>query len=221
MASVPCTDVQARPTKFVDVTSWTLDECQQLVPPFEAAFQAHKECVAARWETPDRSPVARRPAWSMAVPAGSAAVSSRLWEDLLPPRGPGTRGRHGLEQSPSGDACPPPPLPGSTPRLGRCHRPLPARPGPAARCCRGRRGHGGPAPGGRASACRRRSRCGVDLPLLPMTRDGTTDRPPPKPCGTDDVGERQDKGPHGKKRPARQCRPHHRVSEYDVRRACS
>ena len=41
MASVRCTDVQARPTEFLDLTSLTLDEFQLLVPPFEAAFQAH------------------------------------------------------------------------------------------------------------------------------------------------------------------------------------
>ena len=37
MASVRFTDVQARPTEFLDFTSLTLDEFQQLVPPFEAA----------------------------------------------------------------------------------------------------------------------------------------------------------------------------------------
>jgi hypothetical protein len=41
MASVQFTDVQARPTEFLDCTSLTLDELQQLVPPFEAAFHAH------------------------------------------------------------------------------------------------------------------------------------------------------------------------------------
>src|SRR5262245_25306758 len=41
MASVRFTDVQTRPTEFLDLTSLTLDEFQQLVPPFEAAFQAH------------------------------------------------------------------------------------------------------------------------------------------------------------------------------------
>src|SRR5882724_4629213 len=41
MASVQFTDVQARPTEFLDFTSVTLDEFQVLVPPFEAAFQAH------------------------------------------------------------------------------------------------------------------------------------------------------------------------------------
>jgi hypothetical protein len=33
--------VQVRPTEFLDFTSLTLDEFQQLVPPFEAAFHAH------------------------------------------------------------------------------------------------------------------------------------------------------------------------------------
>src|SRR5262252_6162690 len=41
MASVQFTDVQSRPTEFLDFTSLTLDEFQLLVPPFEAAFQAH------------------------------------------------------------------------------------------------------------------------------------------------------------------------------------
>jgi hypothetical protein len=41
MASVRFLDVQARPTEFLDFTSLTLDEFQQLLPPFETAFQAH------------------------------------------------------------------------------------------------------------------------------------------------------------------------------------
>src|SRR5260370_17822849 len=41
MASIRFTDVQSRPTEFLDFTSVTPDEFQQLVPPFEAAFQAH------------------------------------------------------------------------------------------------------------------------------------------------------------------------------------
>src|SRR5262249_47412351 len=39
MASVQFTEVQARPTEFLDFTSLTLDEFQLLVPPFEAAFE--------------------------------------------------------------------------------------------------------------------------------------------------------------------------------------
>src|SRR4029453_9110178 len=41
MASLRFTDVQARPTEFLDFTSLTLEEFQTLVPPFEAAFQTH------------------------------------------------------------------------------------------------------------------------------------------------------------------------------------
>ena len=41
MAGVRFADLQDRPTEFLDLTSLTLDEFQQLVPPFEAAFQAH------------------------------------------------------------------------------------------------------------------------------------------------------------------------------------
>src|SRR6266849_1853076 len=39
MASVRFADLQSRPTEFLDFTSLTLDEFQQLVPPFEDAFQ--------------------------------------------------------------------------------------------------------------------------------------------------------------------------------------
>ncbi|MGE0278932.1 MAG: transposase family protein [Nitrospiraceae bacterium] len=42
MAGVQFTDVQARPLEFLEMTSLTRDEFQQLIPPFEAAFQAHR-----------------------------------------------------------------------------------------------------------------------------------------------------------------------------------
>jgi Helix-turn-helix of DDE superfamily endonuclease len=41
MASVRYADVASRPTEFLDFTSLTLEEFQLLLPPFEAAFQAH------------------------------------------------------------------------------------------------------------------------------------------------------------------------------------
>src|SRR5690348_9970677 len=40
MAGLRFTELQARPMEFLDFTSLTLDEFEQLVPPFEAAFQA-------------------------------------------------------------------------------------------------------------------------------------------------------------------------------------
>src|SRR5438128_404465 len=56
MAHVQCTDVQDRPLEFLDVTSLTLDEFQQLVPPFEAAFHAHR----AAWRLDGKPRTARR-----------------------------------------------------------------------------------------------------------------------------------------------------------------
>ena len=41
MAGVQFIDVQFRPTEFLDLTSLTPDEFEQLIPPFEEAFQAH------------------------------------------------------------------------------------------------------------------------------------------------------------------------------------
>src|SRR2546422_8464305 len=56
MAHVQFTDVQDRPLEFLDLTSLTLDEFQQLVPSFEAAFQAHM----AAWRLDGKPRTARR-----------------------------------------------------------------------------------------------------------------------------------------------------------------
>jgi hypothetical protein len=56
MAHVQFTDLQSRPMEFLDFTSLTLDEFQQLVPPFEAAFQAHM----ATWRLDGKPRTARR-----------------------------------------------------------------------------------------------------------------------------------------------------------------
>ena len=56
MAHVQFTDVQARPTEFLDLTSLTLDEFQQLVPPFAVAFHAH----LAAWRLDGKPRTARR-----------------------------------------------------------------------------------------------------------------------------------------------------------------
>jgi hypothetical protein len=56
MAGVRFADLQSRSTEFLDFTSLTLDEFQQLVPPFEAAFQAHM----AAWRLDGKPRTARR-----------------------------------------------------------------------------------------------------------------------------------------------------------------
>src|SRR5712692_6920278 len=56
MAGVRFTDVQTRPTEFLDLTSLTLDEFQLLVAPFEAAFQAHM----AAWRLDGKPRTARQ-----------------------------------------------------------------------------------------------------------------------------------------------------------------
>ena len=56
MAAVRFADLQSRPTEFLDMTSLTLDEFQLLVPPFEAAFQAHM----AAWRLDGKPRTARR-----------------------------------------------------------------------------------------------------------------------------------------------------------------
>src|ERR671934_567662 len=56
MAGVRCAEVQSRPMEFLDFTSVTLDEFQQLVPPFEAAFHARM----AAWRMDGKPRTARR-----------------------------------------------------------------------------------------------------------------------------------------------------------------
>jgi hypothetical protein len=56
MAHLQFTDVHAHPTEFLDLTSLTLDEFQLLVPPFEAAFQAHM----AAWRLDGKPRTARQ-----------------------------------------------------------------------------------------------------------------------------------------------------------------
>jgi hypothetical protein len=56
MGSLRFTDIPTRPTEGLDVTSLTLAEFQQFVPPFEATFQAHM----ARWRLDGQPRTARR-----------------------------------------------------------------------------------------------------------------------------------------------------------------
>ena len=56
MAGLRFADLQSRPMEFLDFTSVTLDEFQQLVPPFEAAFHARM----AVWRMDGKPRTARR-----------------------------------------------------------------------------------------------------------------------------------------------------------------
>jgi Helix-turn-helix of DDE superfamily endonuclease len=56
MSTLRFADLQTRPTEVLDLTSLTVDEFQQLVAPFEAAFQAHM----AGWRRDGKPRTARR-----------------------------------------------------------------------------------------------------------------------------------------------------------------
>jgi Helix-turn-helix of DDE superfamily endonuclease len=56
MGTLRFADLQTRPTEVLDLTSLTVDEFQQLVSPFEAAFQAHM----AGWRLDGQPRTARR-----------------------------------------------------------------------------------------------------------------------------------------------------------------
>src|SRR5919199_4484915 len=56
MAGIRFTELQSRPMEFLDFTSLTLNEFQQLVPPFETAFHAQM----AAWRMDGKPRTARR-----------------------------------------------------------------------------------------------------------------------------------------------------------------
>ena len=56
MGNLRFTDIQTRPTEVLDLTSLTLEEFRCLLPPFEAAFQAHM----AQWRFDGQPRTARR-----------------------------------------------------------------------------------------------------------------------------------------------------------------
>src|SRR5215471_5313288 len=56
MAGLRFTELQSRPMEFLDFTSLTLEEFQQLIPPFETAFQVHM----AAWRMDGKPRTTRR-----------------------------------------------------------------------------------------------------------------------------------------------------------------
>ena len=97
MAHLRFTDVQDRPTEFLDFTSLTLDEFQLLVPPFESAFQAHMR----EWRLDGKPRTARQLSvyknCPLPTPGRSAVLPPHVSEDLRPPGGAGTSVRYEAE----------------------------------------------------------------------------------------------------------------------------
>src|ERR671922_2600134 len=56
MGTLRFADLQTRPTEVLDLTNLTVEEFQQLVPPFETAFQGHM----TRWRLDGKPRTARR-----------------------------------------------------------------------------------------------------------------------------------------------------------------
>jgi Helix-turn-helix of DDE superfamily endonuclease len=56
MGNIRFTDIEPRPTEVLDLTSLTLEEFRRLLPPFEAAFQAHM----AQWRFDGQPRTTRR-----------------------------------------------------------------------------------------------------------------------------------------------------------------
>ena len=160
MASLRLTDVQSRPTEFLDLTSLTLDEFQQLVPPFEAAFQAHM----AAWRLDGKPRTARQFAVykNCPLPTPEERLFFLLTYLKTYALAGGARAPvwYAAKQSQSVDPCPLARAAGGAAHPRGCPDPLADGAGPPARRHRGRGGSGEHAAGGGTAPA---------SPLLPMT----------------------------------------------------
>ena len=73
MGNLRFTDLQTRPMEMLDLTSLPLDEFRQLVPPFEATFQAHM----AQWRFDGQPRTVRRYTTAQTCPLPTP--EDRLW----------------------------------------------------------------------------------------------------------------------------------------------
>jgi hypothetical protein len=106
MAGVRFAELQSRPMEFLDFTSVTLDELQQLVPPFEAAFQARM----ATWRMDGKPRTARRftvyKNCPLPTPEDRLVFIRTYLKTYALQGGPGALIRDGPEQSESMDSRP-------------------------------------------------------------------------------------------------------------------
>jgi hypothetical protein len=147
MASIRFTDVQARPSAFLDVTSLTLDAFQQLVPLFETAFQAHLAALCL-----DGKPrIGRR--FTVYQNCPLPTPEDRLFFILVYPQDLCSRWCTGAcsawaKAKPISGFTSSCHTAGSAPHPRRCPGPFPHGPGPAVRRGGGRRAHGSHAAAG-------------------------------------------------------------------------
>ena len=160
--------------EFLDFTSLTLAEFQQLVPPFEPPSNA----IWRRGGWMGNSGRARRfSPCTTTAPSQAPRIGYRysdVCQDLRAASGPGAL--FGMVQSKANrwSSRPLAHPPRGTPRPRGCSCPLPHGPGTAPRCPGGCRGDHDRTAGGGAYACGHWSRCRTSGP--PFAHDGTARR---------------------------------------------
>ena len=180
MGHLRFTDLQTRPLEVLDLTSLTLDEFRHLLPPFEAAFQAHM----AQWRFDGRPRTARRYTTyqncPLPTPEDRLLLYPGLPENLSPPGGAGAAVRDGPEPGQSIDSRPACGAAGHPAGPGGRPQPVLTGAGPAYWGDRGRSRRPGRADGG-AIARGRTEPQPLPPPFWPR-RDGTAHRAPPGPA---------------------------------------
>ena len=168
MANVQFSDVQARPTEVLDLTSLTLDEFQLLVSPFETAFQAHmaawcldgKPRTARQFTVYKNCPLPTPEDRLLFILAYVKTYSLQVVQGRLFGMGQSKANQWSHVLLPATAGGPPHPR--------RCPRPFPDGPRPAARCLGGRRRRRRLVGGGAGTRCHARG--------PPCAHDGTERR---------------------------------------------
>src|SRR5215472_9944980 len=168
MAGLRFAAMQSRPLEFLDFTSLTLEEFQQLVSPFETAFHARM----ATWRMDGKPRTARR--FTVYKNCPLPAPEDRLLFILVYLKTYTLQVVHGrlfgMVQGKANVAG----VARGAAHPWRCPRPLPLGPGAAARCLRGRRCDGGRPAGGGVHPCGSDPSRRAGLP--PCAHDGTERR---------------------------------------------
>ena len=176
MGTLRFADLQRRSTEVLDLTSLTVGEFHQLVPPFEAAFQAHM----AHWRLDGKPRTARRYATyqncPLPTPEDRLLFILVYCEDLSAASGAGAALWDGPKQGPSVDPRPLGRPAGGAAGVGGCPHPFRGRVGPAPRHGRGGGGRPGRADGGVAARVRAAYSGAPGACLPPFAHDGTERR---------------------------------------------
>ena len=214
MAGLRFTELQSRPMEFLDFTSLTLDEFQQLVPPFETAFHARM----AAWRMDGKPRTARRfTVYKNCPPRHRKTSSCSSWSTSKPTPPGGARAYSAWSRAK--------PISGSTSLPARWRRRCPRRcPARSLSALAQRLGVSEAAAATVVTPLEEESAPVVAVPTAApaalFAHDGTERRIVRPQDPAEQTACYMAKKDHTVKCPARQCAPRHPLAERHPRRPC-